>query len=141
MFGSSKIIEALATIKADTKNHNGELKELKETFNKHIDKEEKQQDENSERMDKIHGNLEKFKCPHDEKIMNLERRIHDNGKRDQRRRESDLETREQDIKDRAKKDEKIAEQISSLKSARKYNYASFSGVYIVMGVILKKIFS
>jgi hypothetical protein len=35
MFGSAKIIEALATIKADTKNHNGELQEFKETFNRH----------------------------------------------------------------------------------------------------------
>ena len=36
MFGTGKIIEALATIKADTNNHKDDLKEMKEAFWSHI---------------------------------------------------------------------------------------------------------
>lgn len=140
-WNTAKIIEALATIKADTKNHKEDLKEMKDNFDKHVDKEDQQARQTQDKIGEIHGKISDWSCPHDEKILKLERRIHDSTKQDQKRRINDMETKTQDIKDRAAKDEEIAKEISSLKSTRKYNYASISGIYIILGIILKKIFT
>ncbi len=141
-FGNTaKIIEAIATVKADTKNHKEDIREMKEAFDKHIDKEDKQQIEYNTKIDKIHCKLQGFECPRDEKILKLERRIHDNTKQDQKRRVADLEAKAVEITDRADKDEKVAAEIASLKTSRKYQWLTSSGIYIILGVILKKIFT
>ena len=60
MFGNERIIEALATIKADTNNHKSNLNDLKVTFDKHIEKEENQQIENRNKMNEIHVKVSKI---------------------------------------------------------------------------------
>ncbi len=145
MFGSAKIIEALATIKADTKNHNGELKEFKDAFNKHLEKEEKRSAETDEKMEAIKCSLQNFDCPHNDKILKLERRFHDSQKVHDNRRATDREDRAKekiaDIKERALIDKGIAKEISSLKTSRKYQWLTTSGLYAILALILKKIFT
>lgn len=145
MFGNAKIIEALATIKADTKNHNGELKEFKNAFNKHLEKEEKRSAETDEKMEAIKCSLQNFDCPHNDKILKLERRFHDSQKIHDNRRATDREDRAKEkaleVKERATKDEETAKEISSLKTSRKYQWLTSSGIYIILGVILKKVFT
>ncbi len=111
MSWKTDVIEALATIKADTTNHNGELQEFKRTFIVHVEKEEGQQEKTDNIINEIKGELQTLGCPYSERIETLE--------------ESD----------------KInLVDISSLKTARKYNYLSIGGLYTISGVILKKIF-
>ena len=98
MFGNGKIIETLATIKANTSNHKDILNDLKDTFNKHVEKEEKQQVENRNKMNEIHAKVSKIdKC--------------------------------------------FAKDISSLQTRSKYNLLSMAGLWSVIAVTLKKIFT
>jgi hypothetical protein len=144
-WNSGKIIEALATIKANTANHKDDLKEFKENFDKHIDKEEKEEIQTNKKIDQIHSKLQNFECPHNVKIEKIERRLHDSQKIHENRRITDIEERAKEkaieTKERAEKDKKVAEEIASLKTTRKYNYLSASGIYIILGVILKKLFT
>lgn len=59
-FRNDKIIETLATIKANTSNHKDDLKELKNTFDRHVEKEENQQVENRNKMNEIHAKVSKI---------------------------------------------------------------------------------
>lgn len=142
---TTEILEALATIKADTKNHNGELKEFKDAFNKHLEKEEKESAETNEKMEAIKCKLQNFECPHNAKIEKIERRFFDSQKVHENRRTTDIEDRAKEkaleVKERSEKDEDIAKEISSLKTSRKYQWLTSSGVYVILGVILKKIFT
>jgi hypothetical protein len=141
MFGSGKILVALATIKADTKNHNGELQEFKKVFEKHVDKEEKLSTKTDEKIDAVHCAVKNFECPHNERIDNVEQRAIDHNKKDERRRTADADKKVEEIKERAKKDLEVAEHISSLKAARKYSYLSMTGLWAVAAVVLKKVFT
>lgn len=108
---SGKIIEALATIKADTANHKDDLKNMKKTFDKHIEKEEIRQVGNHSKMEAIYKEL----------IAAAERKA-------------------DEIKDRAEIDKDVAKDISSLQTRSKYNLLSMAGLWSVMGIILKKLF-
>jgi hypothetical protein len=145
MFGSAKIIEALATIKADTKNHNGELKEFKETFNKHIEKEEAETVSTNKKFEDLQKCLADRNCPNFGDFKKIERRFYDSQKVSDNRRITDKEDAAKEkaleAKERSIKDEAIAKQISSLQTARKYTWLTQSGIYILLGVILKKVFS
>ncbi len=145
MWNTSKILEALATIKADTANHKEDLQEFKDAFGKHIEKENREAIETSKKMDAIKGNLQSLECPFEEKILKLERRFYDTQKVHESRRATDREDRAKEsaieAKARSEKDEEIAKEISSLKTARKYQWLTASGIYIILGVILKKIFT
>lgn len=108
-FNSSKIIETLATIKANTSNHKDDLKEFKETFNKHIEKEEIR-----------YVKLQKEK---ERELIAV------------------AENKADEIKERATADKKFGEDIASLQSRSKYNLLSMAGLWTVMAVMLKKLFS
>jgi hypothetical protein len=140
-----KIIEALATIKTDTANHKDDLNEFKNNFDRHIEKEERETIAANTKIDLIQKCLSAFKCPNYEDIKTIERRFHDMQKVHERRRVLDVEERAKEkaieAKARAEKDEEIAKALSSLKTTRKYNYMSSSGLYVVVGVILKKLFT
>lgn len=142
---TTKILEALATIKEATANHKEDLQEWKETFNKHIEKEERETIESNKKMEDIKCNLQNFDCPHNDKILKLERRFHDSQKIHESRRATDREERAKEkaleVKERATKDEGIAKEMSSLKTSRKYQWLTSSGIYIILGVILKKVFT
>jgi hypothetical protein len=96
-------------------------------------------------MEAIKCSLQNFDCPHNDKILKLERRFHDSQKVHDNRRATDREDRAKEkaleVKERATKDEEIAKSISSLKTSRKYQWLTSSGIYIILGVILKKIFT
>lgn len=143
--GTAKIIEAIATVKADTKNYKEDIKDLKDTFEKHIDREDKQSQACHVKIEAIHLKLEKFVCPHHEDMKKIERRVHDNQKVAESRRITDIEERSKakalEVKARADKDEDIAKKISSLQTSKKYAWMTQSGIYIVLCVILKKIFT
>ena len=145
MFGTGKIIEALATIKADTKNHNGELKEFKETFNRHIEKEEKETLATNKKFDALQKCLSDKECPNFGDFKKIERRFYDSQKVHENRRITDIAERAKEkaleVKERAVKDEDIAKEISSLKTSRKYQWLTSSGIYIILVVILKKVFT
>lgn len=145
MFGSGKIIAALATITADTKNLNAELQEFKGNMNKHIEKEEKLTIETGKRFDALQKCLSDKECPNFGDFKKIERRFYDSQKVHENRRISDKDTlakeKALEVKERAIKDEEIATAISSLKTSRKYQWLTTSGIYIVLGVILKKVFS
>jgi hypothetical protein len=145
MFGSAKIIEALATIKADTKNHNGELKEFKDTFNRHIAKEEAEAGEINKKFEALQRCLSDKECPNFGDFKKIERRFYDSQKVHDNRRISDKEEAAKEkaleVKERAVKDEAVATAISSLKTSRKYQWLTSSGIYIILGVILKKVFT
>ena len=113
---TASIMESLASIKANTANHKEGLDEIKNDFEKHVEK-----DHND--------------------IKRIERRIFDSEKLNEGRRRVDQEEREKYFRDRAKKDQKVAEDIASLQSTRKYNYLTASGIYIILAAVLKKLFS
>ncbi len=151
MFGTGKIIEALATIKADTANHKDDLKEMKETFDKHIEKEELQVIENREKINEIHGKISNLNCPHDDRIAKLEERYVKIQKEKAKELIADAEKKAEEIKEganikaeeikaRAKIDKGVAKDISSLQARSKYNLFSMAGLWSVMGVALKKLF-
>lgn len=145
LWNTTKILETLATIKEATANHKEDLNEFKDNFNKHVEKEERETVESSKKMDAIRINIEKIECPYHDKILKLERRFHDSQKIGEGRRVTDMEERVKakviEVKERATKDENIAKAISSLKTSRKYQWATSSGIYIILGIILKKIFT
>lgn len=152
MFGLGKIIESLATVTANTENHNGELREFKETFKNHIEKEEREAIATNKKIDALQSCLASKECPNYGDFKKIERRFHDQKKVSENRRTTDLEDRAREkaesikektleLKERAKKDEDIAKEISSLKTSRKYQWLTSSGIYVVLAVILKKIFS
>lgn len=140
MFGTGKIIEALATIKADTANHKDDLKDLKKAFDKHIEKEDKQQIENRDKIGKIHHKVSNMDCPHDDRIQKIEDRYVKIQKDRAKELIADAEKKAEEIKDRAEIDKGVAEDISSLKTRSKYNLLSMAGLWSVLGIALKKLF-
>ncbi len=152
MFGTGKIIEAIATVKADTANHKDDLKEMKETFDKHVEKEELQTKATQDKIDEIHCKVSNMECPHDDRIQRLEDRYVRIQKNKARELITDaeqkaVEIKEQaeiratEIKERATVDKKFGEDIASLQSRSKYNLLSMAGLWTTMGVILKKLFT
>lgn len=138
---TAQIIEALATIKANTANHKEDLQEFKDKFDKHIEKEEKETVESNKKMEDIKCSIQNFECPHNVKIEKIERRFFDSQKQNEGRRLLDAQHKTEEIINRAAIDKKVAEEISSLKTTRKYNILSASGIYAILAVILKKIFT
>ncbi len=152
MFGTRKIIEAIATVKADTKNHKEDLKDMKDVFDKHVEKEEGQAKETQEKIDEIHCKVLNMECPHDDRIGKLEDRYVDIQKKKAKELIADALLKAQEIKDeaeikateikeRAKVDKKVGEDIASLQSRSKYNLISMAGLWTTMGIILKKLFT
>lgn len=152
MVGYGKIIASLATIKADTANHQEKLKDFKDVFDKHIDKEEKEAIETKKEIQLIKDCVTNFTCPNHADIKKIERRFFDGQKVSENRRTTDIEERAKEkvveakekaieVKARTDKDEEIIKSISSLKTSRKYQWLTQSGIYIVLAVILKKIFT
>lgn len=139
-WNSVKIIEVLATIKADTVNYKDDLKDLKNTFGKHIEKEETRQVENRDKMEEIHRKVSDMNCPHDDRIAKLEDRYVKLQKEKAKELIADAEKKAIEIKERAGADKIIAEDISSLKTRSKYNLLSMAGLWSIMGVMLKKLF-
>lgn len=139
------LIKAVATVKANTENHNGELKEFKDTFNKHIEKEEAETVSTNKKFEDLQKCLAERNCPNFGDFKKIERRFYDSQKVSDNRRVTDKEDlakeKALEVKERAKKDEDIAKQISSLQTSKKYAWATTSGIYILIGVILKKVFS
>jgi hypothetical protein len=140
-WNSAKIIAALATVTANTENHNGELKEFKETFGKHVEKEEGQTKEFYDKIDEIHCTVKNFKCPHDDRLDRLEEKYVIIQKDRAKQLVIDAEKKAEEIKYRAEADKVVAENIASLKSRSKYNLLSMTGLWSVSVVVLKKIFS
>ncbi len=151
MFGTGKIIEALATIKADTANHKDDLKDMKETFEKHVEKEDKQQIENRNKIEEIHCKVSNMDCPHDDRIQKIEDRYVKIQKDKAKELIADAEQKADEIKeqakikadeikDRAEIDKGVAKDISSLQTRSKYNLLSMAGLWSVLGFALKKIF-
>ena len=152
MFGTGKIIEAIATVKADTANHKEDLKDMKETFDKHVVKEDRESKEQQEKIDDIHMKVSKMKCPHDDRIQKLEDRYVEIQKKKAKELIADAqlkateikeaaEIKATEIKERATADKKVGEDIASLQSRSKYNLLSMAGLWTVMGVLLKKMFT
>lgn len=140
-WNSAKIIETLATVKANTENHNGELKEFKETFDKHIQKEDRETEETNKKIDAIHCKLLNFICPHDERIEKLEERYFTNQKAKAKRLIAEAEQRAEEIKERAEIDKGFVKEISGLQSRSKYNLLCLGALWTTLGIILKKIFT
>lgn len=140
-WNSAKIIEALATVKANTENHNGELKEFKETFGKHIEKEERETGATNKKIDQIHCKLQNFECPHDERIEKLEEKYFISQKTKARQLIAEAEQKAEEIKERAEIDKGFVKDISSLQSKSKYNLLSIGAIWTTLGIILKKIFT
>ena len=137
----TKIFESLATITANTANHKDDLKEFKENFDKHINKEEKEKIASNKKIDQIHCKLQNFECPHDERLLTLEERFLKMQKDKSKELVAEAQQKAEDIKERAEVDKGVAKEISSLKTSRKYQWLTSSGIYILIGVILKKIFT
>jgi hypothetical protein len=144
-WNTTKIFEALATITANTKNHNAELQEFKGTFQRHIEKEDKEAGEINKKFEALQKCLSDKECPNFGDFKKIERRFYDSQKVHENRRISDKEIAAKEktleVKERATKDEAIATAISSLKTSRKYQWLTSSGIYIILGVILKKVFT
>jgi hypothetical protein len=142
---TTKIFEALATITANTKNHNAELQEFKGTFQRHIEKEDKETEATNKKFEALQKCLSDKECPNYGDFKKIERRFYDSQKVHENRRISDKDDlakeKALEVKERAIKDEDIAKEISSLKTARKYMWLTSSGIYIILGVILKKVFT
>ncbi len=152
MFGTGKIIEAIATVKADTANHKDDLKEMKEVFDKHVEKEETQTKETQEKIEEIHCKVSDLNCPHDDRIQKLEERyvllqknkakeLIADAKQKAVEIKEQAEIRATEIKERATVDKKFGEDIASLQSRSKYNLISMAGLWTTMGIILKKLFT
>lgn len=141
MFGASKIIAELATIKANTANHKEDLQEMKETFDKHNEKQEQQSADFDEKVEKIHCKLLNFQCPHDDRLFKLEEKYVKIQKDRAKELVANAEKKAEDIKGRAEVDKGVAEDIASLKSRSKYNLVSMMGLWTTLGIILKKIFT
>jgi arginine utilization protein RocB len=137
----TKIFESLATITANTANHKEDLQEFKDNFDKHIDKEEKETISTNKKIDQIHCKLTNFECPHDERLLTLEEKYLKMQKDKGKELIAEAEKKAVDIKERALVDQGIAKEISSLKTSKKYQWLTSSGIYIVLVVILKKIFT
>jgi len=141
MFDSnSKIIEALATIKANTKNHQDELQELKCHFDKHVDKEELQVLAINNKFDEICKKIVELKCPLNPRMEKLENdyiRSHNT-----RAKELIFEAEQKaiQIRERVVIDKEVAEELASLRTSKKYTYIIMAGTYTVLAIILKKIF-
>jgi hypothetical protein len=144
-WNTTKIFEALATITANTKNHNAELQEFKGTFQRHIEKEDKETEATNKKFEALQKCLSDKECPNYGDFKKIERRFYDSQKVHENRRISDKDDlakeKALEVKERAIKDEDIAKEISSLKTARKYMWLTSSGIYIILGVILKKVFT
>ncbi|MCP4989379.1 MAG: hypothetical protein GY928_25970 [Colwellia sp.] len=138
---TASIMESLASIKANTANHKEGLDEIKDDFEKHVEKEEQQSKEFTHKIESVKKSIINFQCPDHDAILKIERRLVEVERRNEGRRQVDREAKEREVLERAEKDQKIAEDIASLKSTRKYNYLTASGIYIILAAVLKKLFS
>ena len=123
MSWKTDLIKALATVKANTENHNGELKEFKETFKEHKLVDAKDTLYMKKKIETLQCTLANLECPHDKRMGDLEKQL------------------DKKILDDAEADKATAKSIGSLEAGRKYQYLSIGGVYTLMGIVLKKIYS
>jgi hypothetical protein len=117
------LIKAVATVKANTENHNGELKEFKEDFKAHKEAEAKDTLYMKKKIQTLQLTIATIDCPHTKAMEELEAQ-HD-----------------QKILDDADSNKLIEGRISSLEANKKYNLISVAGIYTLLGIILKKIYT
>ncbi len=150
-WNSEKIIDALATIKANTANHKDDLKDMKTAFDNHIEKEEIRQDETEIKIAEIHHKVSNMECPHDDRIQKIEDRYVKIQKDKAKELIADAEKKAEEIKEeanikaeetktRVKIDKSVAKDISCLQARSKYHLLSMAGLWSVLGVALKKLF-
>lgn len=123
MSWKTDLIKAVATVKANTENHNGELKEFKEDYKTHKESEARDTLYLKKKISTIQLSIANIDCPHTKAMEDLEKQY------------------DQKILDDAEADKLIEGRISSLESNKKYHLISIGGVYTLLGIILKKIYT
>ena len=117
------LIKAVATVKANTENHNGELKEFKEDFKLYKKTGATETLYMKKKIETLQLTIANIDCPHTKAMEDLEKQY------------------DQKIIDDAEADKLIEGRISSLESNKKYNLLSVGGIYTLLGIILKKIYT
>lgn len=123
MSWKTDLIEALATVKANTENHNGELKEFKDDFKLYKKNGDAETLYMKKKIETLQLTVANIDCPHTKAMEDLEKQY------------------DQKILDDAEADKLIEGRIASLEGNKKYNLISVGGIYTLLGIILKKIYT